>query len=125
MDIDLIRKAFKPAISEIVETCSISEAFVDKELFQVYMTTVWGNAVLEPVKTGIEESDLPVLHDFLNEELEDIMGEGYGLTDCYSFLVSKDGEDAMTRLQLNSNHKEFIHYFARLILAELPGMPDA
>ena len=122
MDIEFIRKSFKPAVNEILETCSISEAFVDKEMFQVYMTTVWGNAVLEPARTGIEESDLPLLHDFLNEELEDIMGEGYSLTDCFEYLVSKDGEDAMLRLQLTSNHKEFIHYFARLILAELPGM---
>ena len=122
MDIEFIRKSFKPAVNEIIETCSISDAIVDKEMFQVYMVTVWGNAVLEPARTGIEESDLPLLHDFLNEELEDIMGEGYSLTDCFEYLVSKDGEDAMVRLQLTSNHKEFIEYFARLILAELPGL---
>ena len=80
------------------------------------MATIWGNAVLDPPRSGIEESDLPVLHDFFNEELSRVLGGGTTLTDVFEFLVSKSGRDAMTRVSVTQRHKEFIIYFARLIL---------
>jgi hypothetical protein len=80
------------------------------------MATIWGNAVLDPARSGIEEADLPVLHDFFNEELNRVLGGSATLTDVFEFLVSKAGRDAMTRVQVTQRHKEFIIYFARLIL---------
>jgi hypothetical protein len=120
MNIDEIRQRFKPAILEIINASGVDEQFVDKDRFQVYIATVWGNAVLDPERSGINEHDLPVLHDYLNEELADLLGEGQTVTSCYEYLTSKKGEDSMTRLQVSKQHKEFIHYFARLILG-----PDA
>jgi hypothetical protein len=116
MNINEIRDRFQPAIQEIINASGVDDQFVDKDRFQVYVTTVWGNAVLDPERSGITEADLPVLHDFLNEELEGILGKGQTVTDCYEYLTSKKGEDAMTRLQVNQQHRDFIHYFARLIL---------
>ena len=116
MDINEIRSRFRPAIEEIINASGVDEQFVDKDRFRVYVTTVWGNAVLEPERSGITETDLPVLHDFLNEEIEDVLGKGQTVTNCYEYLTSKAGEDCMTRLQVSQQHREFIHYFARLIL---------
>lgn len=118
MDIDEARALFSPAVQEIVEACCVTDDFVDKDMFRVYITTIWGNAVLEPRKTGIEESDLPALHDFLNEEIETLLGRGESLTSCYEYLVSKSGEEGLERLQVTARHKEFIQYFARLILSQ-------
>lgn len=120
MDINEIRDRFQPAIQEIINASGIDDQFVDKDRFRVYVATVWGNAVLEPERSGITETDLPVLHDFLNEEMEAILGRGQTVTTCYEYLTSKLGEDCMTRLQVNQQHRDFIHYFARLILG-----PDA
>ncbi|MFN3238008.1 MAG: hypothetical protein ACE37D_13235 [Pseudomonadales bacterium] len=120
MNIDEIRQRFKPAILEIINASGVDEQFVDKDRFRVYIATVWGNAVLDPERSGITEHDLPVLHDYLNEELAELLGNGQTVTSCYEYLTSKTGEDSMTRLQVSKQHKEFIHYFARLILG-----PDA
>lgn len=117
MDIEEIRRRFTPAIREIIELCHVNEAFVDKDMFRVYIATIWGNAVLEPAKSGIEESELSLLHDFLNEEIVKVLGKGEDVTGCYEFIISQDGDDSLARLHVTPRHKEFLHYLARLILS--------
>ena len=119
MSLKEIRDRFTPALDEIIDRCRITNDFVDKEQFQVLIATVWGNAVLEPERSGIESSDLEYLHDFLNEQIERVMGEGVTVTHCYKFIVSKQGDDSLARLRVTANHKEFLHYFARLILQDV------
>ena len=122
MDLPETRQRFKPAVDEILEQCRIADAFIDKELFQVYIATVWGNAALDPGKSGIEQEDLPILHDFLGEELGRVVGAGHDVRACYAFLMSDEGERSLLRLSITQRHKEFLQYFARLILqgGELP-----
>jgi len=117
MDIAEIRQRFTPAIEEIVSLCQLSDAFFDRESFTIYMATIWGNTVAAPQRAGIEETDLETLHDFLNEALRERLGPDACVSGCYEFVMSKAGEDAMTRLHLTPSHKEFLTYFARLILA--------
>ena len=119
MSLNDIRHRFTPALDEIIDRCRLTDDFVDKEQFQVLIATVWGNAVLEPERSGIESADLEDLHDFLNEQIERVMGEGSSVTGCFEFIVSKQGEDSLTRQQVTANHKEFLHYFARLILQDI------
>jgi hypothetical protein len=123
MDIDEIRRRFEPALDEIIKSCCVTDDFVDKDQFRVYIATIWGNAVLEPERSGIVESDLSDLHDYLNEELKTLLGDDQTITSCYEYLVTKEGEDSMTRLQVTNQHKDFIHYFARLILGS--DSPDS
>lgn len=117
MDIDEARRRFAPAVQEIVDLCRVTDDFVDKEMFRVYICTIWGNAVLEPQESGIDESELSVLHDYLTEEVEQILGEGQDITSCYRFIVSKEGEDSLARLQISARHQEFLRYFANLMFA--------
>ena len=119
MNIDEIRQRFTPALEEMIDQCRISDDFVDKEKFQVLVATVWGNAVLDPERSGMTENDLPDLHDFLNEQIEGVVGDGETITTCYEFILSKKGEDSLTRQGISANHKEFLHYFARLILQDV------
>lgn len=119
MDIVEIRQKFTPAVHEIIDRCRLTDDFVDKDMFRVYIATIWGNAVLDPEQTGLDESDLSVLHDFLNEEIAAVLGEDQSITRCYEYLVSKAGEDALARLQVGSQHREFLYYFARLIIGNL------
>ncbi len=118
MEIAELRERFVPAIEEILNQCRITDDFVDKEMFQVYIATIWGNAVLEPERSGIGEDDLSSLHDFLNEEISRVVGVGCTVTSCYEFIVSKRGEESLERQKTSSRHKEFLHYFARLILQQ-------
>ncbi len=121
MELFELRQRFIPAIEEILDQCKIAEGIVDKEKFQVFIATIWGNAVLEPERSGIEEQDLSSLHDFLNEELARVLGEGADVTSCYEFIVSKNGEESLERQGTATRHKEFLHYFARLILQKEEG----
>tara|TARA_B100000401_G_C52524396_1_gene585990 strand:+ start:227 stop:598 length:372 start_codon:yes stop_codon:yes gene_type:complete len=119
MSLSDIRHRFTPALDEIIDRCRLTDDFVDKEQFQVLIATVWGNAVLEPERSGIESTDLEDLHDFLNEQIERVMGQGSSVTGCFEFIVSKQGEDSLARQQVTKNHKEFLLYFARLILQDI------
>ncbi len=116
MELSELRGRFIPAIEKILDQCRISDDLVDKERFQVYMATIWGNAVLDPERSGIEESDLSILHDFFNEEIERVLGEGANVTGCFDFIVSKKGDESLARQGTTNQHKEFLTYFARLIL---------
>ena len=114
-----MRNRFTAAIEELVSHCKVADEFMDKEKFQVMIATVWGNAVLEPERSGITEADLPSLHDFLNEHIESLVGSGETLTSCYEFIASKKGDEALARQQIAASHKEFLLYFARLILQDV------
>lgn len=117
MDITDIETLFSPAIDEIIDSCRIADDFVDREMFQICIATVWGNTVLEPARAGITENDLSLLHDFLNEYVETIVGDGADIRQCYEFIVSQAGENSMARLEITQRHKEFLYYFAELILS--------
>ena len=124
MNLEEARQKFVPAVEEILDECRLVDEFVDKEKFQVMIATIWGNAVLEPERSGITEHDLPVLHDFLNEELDRVVGKEETLITTFEFLVSKKGQDSLIRQQTSQRHREFIQYFARLMLQrEIPGGP--
>lgn len=116
MELANLRERFIPAIEEILSLCKITDDLIDKEKFQVYIATIWGNAVLDPEKSGLAEADLESLHDFLNEEIERIVGTGATITTCYDFIVSKKGDESMARQQVTQRHRDFLYYFSRLIL---------
>ena len=48
MSAEQIKTTFSRAMDEIIERCSVSEGYVDKEQFQIMLATIWGNAVLDP-----------------------------------------------------------------------------
>ncbi len=121
MTLNEMKDRFAPAIEEMINSCRITDEFIDKERFQVLIATIWGNAVLDPARTGIEEADLSNLHDLLNEQLSQLLGTGASVTSCYEFIMSKSGEDSLKRQEVSSRHREFLHYFAGLILSQAPG----
>ena len=119
MSAEQIKTTFSPAMDEIIERCSVSEGYVDKEQFQIMLATIWGNAVLDPSRSGISEDQLPELHDFLNTYLVEIVGAQSNLTNCFEFIVSKAGQDSMDRQRITSNHRQFLHHLAGLILQRI------
>ncbi len=117
MELAELRQKFIPAIEEILDLCRITDELIDKEMFQVYVATIWGNAVIDPQRSGITEDHLELLHDFLNEELARVVGSDATITSTYEFIVSKPGDESLTRLKIAKRHREFLFHFARLILA--------
>lgn len=112
-----IRNAFEPVIEKIFESCALTDNLADKEMFQIYMATVWGNAALDPQQAGISEDDLSPLHDYFNEVIQGVLGRDASITSCFEFLESKRGQDSMLRFQLTKRHRDFLDYFTAIILS--------
>jgi hypothetical protein len=80
------------------------------------MATLWANVVLSPEEAGIEEDDLPTLHDLVVAELAEVIGDGADLESVYRFISSKAGEKTMVEAKLNQTHKDLLQYFSSMIL---------
>ncbi len=112
-----IRVEFEPVIEKIFASCALTDHLADKEMFQIYIATVWGNAALDPRQAGLEDEDLSLLHDYLNEVIRGVLGSKGSVTGCFEFLESKPGQEAMERFQLTKRHREFLDYFTAIVLA--------
>ena len=111
-----LKYAFEPVFTDIRERSTVVERFIDRNLYQVYMATLWANVVLSPGEAGIGEDDLEALHDLVVEELGEVLGKGTDLNAVLEFISSKPGEQAMLEAKLNQTHKDLLQYFSSMIL---------
>ena len=113
---DHLKHAFEPVFVDIRERSTVVERFIDRNLFRLYMATLWVNVVLSPDEAGIEEDDLPTLHDLVVAELVEVIGVGTDLESVFRFISSKEGEKTMAEAKLNQTHKDLLQYFSSMIL---------
>jgi hypothetical protein len=109
-------REFRPVLDEIEQRASVAGRFVDKDLYAIYLATLWANIALDPAEAGLGEDDLEPLHDYLNAELSRVLGPDRSLTDCFRFINSKAGDAAMDRCRLSRTHRELLQYFCSIIL---------
>ena len=107
---------FAPVLEEIEHRCSVAGAFVDKDLYRVNIATLWANLVLNPADAGLTDDDMEPLHDYLNQVIEPVLGREQTLTECFRFINSKGGEQAMDRCHLTTTHRQMLLYFCSMIL---------
>jgi hypothetical protein len=107
---------FAPVLREIERRCGVAGCFVDKDLFRVNIATLWANIVLDPAEADLADEDMEPLHDFLNQSIEPVLGRGQTLTECFRFINSKAGEQAMDRCHLTTTHRQMLLYFCSMIL---------
>jgi hypothetical protein len=110
------REMLQPMISHVAEQAQVTDAFLDRELYQIYMCTIWSQLTLNPGEAGLREEDLEPVHDTLNEAIAESLGTDHDLTACFRFVNSKAGEQAMARYQLAQTHKDLLLYFCSVIL---------
>ena len=113
---DHLKHAFEPVFVDIRERSTVVERFIDRNLFRLYMATLWANVVLSPDEAGIEEDDLPTLHDLVVAELVEVIGIGTDLESVFRFISSKEGEKTMAEAKFNQTHKDLLQYFSSMIL---------
>lgn len=101
---------------DIRNRSTVADTFIDRDLYRVYVATLWSNIVLSPEEVGLEEDDLPDLHDLLLDEIRDAIGATESLHEVFKFISSKDGERAMLEARLTQSHKDLLQYFASMIL---------
>ena len=115
-DLQELRGRFAPVLEDIAQRSAVTGRFLHRDLYRIYVATLWANVVLQPGDAGIAEEDLEALHEVLNEELKQVLGADADLTGCFAFLNSKQGEAAMREARLTSAHKDLLHYFCSMIL---------
>ncbi|MDG2277894.1 MAG: hypothetical protein P8L31_08010 [Pseudomonadales bacterium] len=111
-----IAEHFAPVFKDIRERATVTERFIDRDLYRVYISTLWSNVVLSPDEVGLDEEDLPELHDIVIAEISDAIGTVDSLHEIFQFIASKDGERAMQDARLTQSHKDLLQYFASMIL---------
>ena len=67
MSVETIAQQFKPVFADIRDRSTIAERFIDRDLYRVYMATLWSNVVMSPDDAGLLEEDLEDLHDVVLE----------------------------------------------------------
>jgi hypothetical protein len=113
---EAILEQFRPVFEDIRDRSSVVERFIDRDLYRVYVATLWSNVVLSPEEVGLSEEDLEDLHDILIAEISDAIGPHDSLHPLFQFISSKDGERAMGEARLTQSHKDLLQYFASMIL---------
>ena len=111
-----IEDRFSEMLDDIESRSCVTEKFVDRDLYQLYIATLWANIVLNPEDAGLNAEALEPLHGYLNERISRILGNDTSVTDCFRFVNSKDGERAMKDARLNQTHRELLLYFSSMIL---------
>ena len=53
-----LREVFEPVFEDIRKRATVAEKFLDRDLYRVYIATLWSNVVLWPDEVGIEEEDI-------------------------------------------------------------------
>ena len=113
---DRISVFVETILGEIEEKSRITEHFVDKDHYRIFLATIWSNLVLEPSSAGIDELDLELIYDSINSHAHSILGGDDPLKETYHYLTTKDGEAAMDKAKLTKNHKDLLVYFASMML---------
>ena len=103
-----------PGLAAAKRQAGVADRFVDKNVYCIYLATLWANLVVDPAAAGLDEADLEAAHDVANLAAAPILGEEAAITAAFRFLNSKDGEQAMERAKLSRGHgggrfRVFIH----------------
>ncbi len=115
MSANTLEESFKPVFTDIRHRSTVADRFLDRDLYRVYIATLWSNVVLSPEEVGLNEEDLEDLHDVLVAEIQDAIGDE-SLHSVFKFISSKSGEKAMAEARLTQSHKDLLMYFSSMIL---------
>jgi len=111
-----MKHRFDEMLDDIESRSCVTENFVDRDLYRLYLATLWANIVLNPDDAGLEEPELEVFHEYLNRRITSVLGNESSVTECFRFVNSKAGERAMSEARLNKTHRELLLYFSSMIL---------
>lgn len=118
-----IARRFAPVLAEIEQLSRIGETFLDKDVYRIYLAILWTNAVLEPERAGLTNSELETFYDFLNAAGEEVLGGDEPVKDSFRYLLGSQGTQAMERLRLPSGHRRQLLRFGKL-MGVAPLLPE-
>ncbi len=110
-----LTRAFQPILAAMERQAGVAGRFVDKNVYRIYLATLWANLVLDPASAGIDEEELENVHDVINRAARRVLGDE-AIIGAFRFLSSPNGERAMDQAKLASSHRDLLTYFCSMIL---------
>lgn len=107
---------FEPILSAVERQSGVAGRFVDKDLYQIYLATLWANVVMDPDAVGLSEDDLESAHDVINLSAERFVGDERAITAAFRFVAGTAGEQAMDKAKVPRAHRDLLLYFSSMIL---------
>ena len=111
-----LAQRFDPILEDVAQRSTVADAFVDRNLYRLYIATLWANVVLNPEEVGLGVDDLEDLHELVNSRIAAVLGPDEAIKSCFRFVNSREGELAMNEARLTQNHKDLLLYFSSMIL---------
>ena len=114
-DAELLQR-LTPLFQEMDKQCMVTDHFIDKDQWRIYLTTMWSNLVMEPASLGLEEDELEQAFGVIEHYAEERLGGKDALVDSFRFLTTKNGERCMEKAKLRKNHKDMLLFFASMMV---------
>jgi hypothetical protein len=111
-----LAQRFAPVLDDLAQRAAVADGIIDRSVYRILACTLWVNVVLGPEDAGLTEAQLEPLHDVLNQRIGSVLGSGETLTECFRYLDSKAGQQAMTEARITADHRDMLLYFASIIL---------
>ena len=109
-------RIFQPILAAVERQASVAGRFVDKDVYRIYLATLWANIVMDPSALDLGEDDLESAHDVINLAAARLLGHDEAITASFKFINSRDGEQAMTQAKVPGPHRDLLVYFSSMIL---------
>jgi hypothetical protein len=107
---------FAPVLDDLEQRAAVADGIIDRSAYRILVCTLWVNVVLAPEDVGLAETELEALHDVLNHRIAQVLGSDETLTECFRYLDTKPGQQAMTEARVTANHRDMLLYFASISL---------
>ena len=111
-----LARVFEPILAAAQKQASVADGVVDRDLYRIYLATLWANLALDPTAANIAETDLEAAHDAINGLARRVLGEEDAITAAFRFIDGKEGEQALARAKTTTRHRALLQYFCSMIL---------
>ena len=111
-----LARVFEPILAAAQKQASVADGVVDRDLYRIYLATLWANLALDPTAANIAETDLEAAHDAINSLARRVLGEEDAITAAFRFIDGKEGEQALARAKTTTRHRALLQYFCSMIL---------
>ena len=116
MDQEQLEKLLERSLSDMRDRSRLTEQFVDKDTYKLYLTSLWTNIVLEMEDIGLVEADLEPALEIVNNHAREILGGDEPVIESFRYLTTPAGEKLMEKHNVTARHKQMLIYFASMIL---------
>lgn len=107
---------YDPILDEIRSRSAIADTFVDKDLYRIWLATLWANVVSAPAQSDLTEADLEPFHDYLERRARNVLGGSDCIRECFRYLRAAAGEQAMARARVPARHRALLQHIGGLML---------